>query len=227
MGPVRAVLTDIEGTTTPIDFVQSTLFPYARAHLPAFLAAHRAEPEVAALLAEVRHAAPGAAPLDTLLAWMDQDAKATPLKTLQGMVWESGYATGALRGELYPDAAALRRWAAAGLRLFVYSSGSVAAQKLIFAHSTEGNLAALFAGFFDTHTGPKRDADSYDRIAIAAGVPASSMLFLSDVEAELDAAATAGLRTCQLVRARDGTQPSDRHATAADFDQVTARFGLA
>ena len=227
MGPVSAILTDIEGTTTPIAFVHRTLFPYARANLAAFLAARADQPEVAAELAEIRRLSHGAEPLDVLRAWMDQDAKATPLKTIQGMIWRLGYDRGELRGEVFPDAAAcLRTWHSAGLKLFVYSSGSVEAQRQIFGRSTAGDLAGLFAGFFDTHIGAKREADSYDRIAIAAGTPAPSMLFLSDVEAELDAAAIAGLRTCQLVRAEDGTQPSARHATAVDFFAASRHFDL-
>lgn len=227
MTPIAAVLLDIEGTTTPISFVQDVLFPYARAALPDFLAAHGADPEAAAAVSEVRRLAPGRAVLDTLLHWMDQDAKVTPLKTLQGLVWRSGYADGALRGTLYPDVApCLRRWSTAGLRLAVFSSGSSEAQRLLFAHTPEGDLSGLFSGFFDTRVGSKREAESYDRLAIALGLPAAELLFLSDVEAELDAAATAGLRTCQLVRAEDATVPSDRHATAADFTAVARVAGL-
>jgi enolase-phosphatase E1 len=227
MGPIAAVLTDIEGTTTPIAFVQRTLFPYARDNLAAFLAAHADRPEVAAELAEVRRAAPDAPPVDVLSRWMDHDVKATPLKAIQGMIWQGGYDSGALRGEVYPDAVdCLRAWAAGGIRLFVYSSGSVEAQRLIFGRSTAGDLALLFENFFDTRTGAKREPDSYDRIAIAAAVPASAMLFLSDSEAELDAAAAAGLRTCQVVRAEDGTLPTARHAAEDDFHAVSRRFGL-
>ncbi len=221
------MLTDIEGTTTPIAFVRDTLFPFARSRLPAFLAARAGDVEVAAELEAVRRAAPDAEPLHTLLHWMDHDAKATPLKALQGMIWRDGYAAGTLRGELYPDVApALRAWRAAGVSLLVYSSGSVEAQRLLFGRSTAGDLSALFSFWFDTAIGAKREADSYDRIAIAAGIPASAMLFLSDLEAELDAAAAGGLRTCQLVRAADGTRASARHATAADFAEVTHRFAL-
>jgi enolase-phosphatase E1 len=227
VGPIAAVLTDIEGTTTPIAFVRDTLFPFARERLPAFLSEHQHAPEVAAELAKVRRQAPDAAPLDTLLRWMDQDAKATPLKALQGMIWQHGYDSGQLLGAMYPDVApCLQAWAGGGLRLLVYSSGSAAAQRQIFGRSVAGDLASLFSGFFDTNMGPKREADSYDRIAIAAGVPASALLFLSDVEAELDAAAAAGLRTCQVVRADDGTIASTGHSTAADFWAVARQFGL-
>lgn len=225
--PPRAVLTDIEGTTSRIAFVHDVLFPYARAHLPALLKQRGAEPEVAAALAEVDSLAPGRDRLATLLGWMDQDAKVTPLKALQGIVWRDGYARGDLRGDLYVDVApCLRAWAAGGVRLFVYSSGSVAAQRLIFGHSVAGDLTGFFAGFFDTRIGAKRDAASYARIAAKTGIAPEAILFLSDVAAELDAAAAAGLAVCQLVRAEDHTVPSVAHPTAADFFAVAERFGL-
>jgi enolase-phosphatase E1 len=170
---------------------------------------------------------PGRPVLETLNHWMDEDAKLTPLKALQGMIWNAGYAEGSIRGAVYPDVApTLRRWVTSGLRLYVYSSGSVAAQRLLFGHSEAGDLTGLFAGFFDTNVGGKREAESYDRLCIAIGVPPAEVLFLSDVEAELDAAASAGLRTCQLVRAEDATLASDRHATAADLPAVASAFGL-
>lgn len=217
MLPPAAVITDIEGTTTPIAFVRDTLFPYARARMAAFITQPAAAPFVAETLAMV----PGVPALDTLLHWMDQDAKVTPLKALQGLIWDEGYADGSLQGALYPDVApALRRWHRAGIRLHVYSSGSVAAQKLLFGRSVAGDLTPLFQGFFDTKVGGKREPGSYDRLCIAINVPPAEVLFLSDVEAELDAAQTAGLRTCQLVRPEDGTIASANHATAADFTQV-------
>ncbi|MBC7800891.1 MAG: acireductone synthase [Gemmatimonadaceae bacterium] len=223
MIPPAAVLIDVEGTTTPIRFVHDVLFPYARARLPDLLAHRAHDPDVAAALADV----PGPDRLATLLAWMDADAKATPLKALQGILWRDGYATGALQGELYPDVApGLRRWAAAGLRLCVYSSGSVDAQRQLFGHSVAGDLVPLFQGFFDTAVGPKRDAASYATIVRGLFLPGAEVLFLSDIEAELDAAATAGLRTCQVVRAADATVPSDRHPTAPDFAAVARQFAM-
>ncbi len=224
--PPAAIVTDIEGTTSRISFVHDVLFPYARARLPAFLAERGAEPEVGAALAEVAALAPGVAPLDALLGWMDEDAKITPLKSLQGLIWAEGYASGALHGDLYPDVApALLRWHAAGVRLYVYSSGSVPAQKLLFGHTPDGDLTSLFSGFFDTRVGAKREAASYAAIAQAIGLPASEILFLSDVAAELDAAAEAGFQVCQLVRPQDETV-SANHPTAADFDAVSSAFGL-
>ena len=148
--PPAAIITDIEGTTTPIDFVHKTLFPYARARLAAFCAANRGHQ----VLADVPEPV-----LDTLLGWMDRDEKITALKTIQGMIWEEGYRAGTLKSVIYPDVApALKRWSQGGLRLFVYSSGSVPAQKLLFGHSDAGDLTPLFSGFFDTAIGPKRDA---------------------------------------------------------------------
>lgn len=221
------VLTDIEGTTSAIAFVKETLFPFAAAELDAFLDARGDDPAVAAILAEVREAAPGEEPRAALHRWMAEDAKVTPLKTLQGLIWRAGYLDGRLKGHLWPDVAAcLRAWASGGVRLAVYSSGSVAAQKLLFGHSAAGDLVPLFAGFFDTRVGGKREAASYAAIAAALGLPPGDILFLSDVAEELDAAAAAGMRTCQLVRAGDGTQASGRHAGAADFPTVARLHGL-
>jgi enolase-phosphatase E1 len=216
-----AIVTDIEGTTTPIAFVHELLFPYARARLPAYVAANPNDPDV---LEAARLAADGDA-LAALLGWMDADAKVAPLKSLQGRLWHEGYRTGALQAVLYPDVApALRRWYAAGKRLCVYSSGSVEAQKLLFGHTAEGDLCPLFSAYFDTRTGPKREPASYTSIAGAIGVAPSACLFLSDVEAELDAASKAGMQTCQLVRPEDGTIPSKRHPGHADFSAITVQL---
>ena len=221
MLPVAAVVTDIEGTTTPIAFVRDTLFPYARARLAEALAQ---APDIAA---EVAGMVPGTPPLATLLHWMDEDAKVTALKALQGRIWDAGYADGSIKGDIYPDVGpTLRRWVRGGLRLHVYSSGSVPAQKLLFGHTVDGDLTGLFQGFFDTRVGGKREPESYDRICIGINVPPAEVLFLSDIEAELDAAAAAGLRTCQLVRPQDGTVASDRHAVAKDFPEVGRLFVL-
>ena len=225
--PPAAVLTDIEGTTTPIAFVRDVLFPFAREALPGFLSARAGDEAVAAELAEVRKMVPGQPELETLRHWMAQDAKVTPLKSLQGMIWEQGYRDGRLLGQVYDDVApALRRWSQAGLRLYVYSSGSVEAQKLIFGHSNAGDLARLFSGFFDTRVGGKREPESYTRLAIGMNVPPVEIAFLSDVEAELDAAAAAGMRTVQVVRPGDGTVATARHATAADFPEAARLVGL-
>jgi enolase-phosphatase E1 len=222
-GAVRCILTDIEGTTSAIAFVKETLFPFASAALDGFLDAHEDDPKVAAILAEV----PGPDRRATLRGWMAEDAKVTPLKSLQGLIWRAGFEDGRLKGHLWPDVAAcLRTWSGAGIGLAVYSSGSVEAQQLLFRHSVAGDLEPLFGGFFDTRVGGKRETASYAAIAGALGLAPGSILFLSDVAEELDAAAAAGLATCQLVRAADGTRPSGRHPEATDFPGVASRFGL-
>ena len=215
---ITHILTDIEGTTTAIAFVHRTLFPHAASALEDFLARRGRDVDVAVILADV----PGDK-LATLRNWMAEDAKVTPLKALQGLIWRQGYEEGALRGHLWPDVApALRAWHARGLHLAVYSSGSEEAQRLLFRHSEAGDLEPLFQGFFDTRMGMKREAASYTRIAEAWGAAPSAILFLSDIAEELDAARRAGLSTCQLVRLEDGTQPSSRHPEAADFKSITA-----
>ncbi|RBM08512.1 acireductone synthase [Novacetimonas cocois] len=225
--PPRAVLLDIEGTTIPVSFVHDVLFPYARAALPALLREHADDPQVRAAIAEVTRLAPGVDPLTQLEAWMDRDEKIAPLKTLQGIAWAQGYRTGRLSARMYPDVLpALRTWSAAGIRLAVYSSGSVAAQKLIYGHTDEGDVTALFDGFYDLAMGGKRAAASYAHIMAQAGWVAADVLFLSDVVAELDAAAQAGLRTCQIARSEDGTVAGTTHRVAATFGEVSHMFGL-
>ncbi|MDE1164188.1 MAG: acireductone synthase [Pseudomonas sp.] len=203
---IKAILTDIEGTTSSVSFVFDVLFPFAAKHLPAYVREHAAEPAVAEQLAAVRAEAgePGAdvqRVIEILQGWMAEDRKATPLKALQGMVWAQGYHAGQLKGHVYPDAVqALKRWHAAGYQLFVYSSGSVQAQKLIFGCSEAGDLTPLFSGYFDTTSGGKREAQSYATISQAIGIAPDEVLFLSDVAEELDAARQSGMQTRGLVR---------------------------
>lgn len=222
---IQAILTDIEGTTTSIAFVHEVLFPYARARIAEFVAAQAAAPEVAAQLQalaelEGRALTPAQAGM-VLQRWIDEDRKATPLKVLQGMIWRQGYAEGTLKGHVYADVPpALRRWHARGVKLYVYSSGSVEAQQLIFGHSEYGDLTPLFSGYFDTHIGGKREAGAYREILRQIDQPpAPQVLFLSDIGAELDAARAAGLRTCQLLRDAQ-TQPAD-HPRARDFTGIS------
>jgi enolase-phosphatase E1 len=221
-----AVLTDIEGTTTPPAFIQGVLLPYARQALPDW--ASRIDlPDVATILGEIRRMVPDQPELTTLQHWSDRDLKLAPLQRLQGMIWEQGYADGDLRGQLYPDVPPhLHAWTAQGIRIFTYTSGSIPAQKLIFGHSTAGDLSPLIAGFFDTRIGAKRDPDSYVRLAIGMNVPTSAVAFLSDNESELDAATTAGMRTCHIVRPDTATTPSDRHPTATTCAEAASLLGL-
>jgi enolase-phosphatase E1 len=224
----KAVVVDIEGTTSTMAFVHEVLFPYAEEHMDAYVAAHRTDPQVAQAMFDAAREAdedPGvddATVLAHLHAWMKQDRKSTPLKTLQGLIWDEGFRKTGLRGHIYPDAVAgLRRWHDAGVRLYVYSSGSVAAQKTLFGNSLHGDLTGLFSGYFDTTTGPKREAVSYTRIARAIGLPPAEIVFLSDVDAELDAARATGIQTVRLLRPAD-TPPgaTTTHSSAVSFDTI-------
>ena len=224
-----AALTDIEGTLGSTAFVRETLFPYARESLRSFVREHRGEPAVETALVEAAEAS-GTSPrnepalVETLLAWIDEDRKTTSLKTLQGAIWARGYEDGSLRGHLYDDAVdALHVWRAAGIGLYVYSSGSVDAQHLFFTHSVAGNLMHLFDGCFDTTAGAKTEPSSYTHIAREIGMPAKHILFLSDSVAELNAARDAGLRTVQIVRSQDGTKPAPGHAFVQSFDALELR----
>ena len=203
-----AILVDIEGTTTDVRFVHEVLFPFAARALPDFLRAHADAPEVASELAAVRETIDEPeASLDeviaTLLSWIAEDRKATPLKTLQGLVWESGYRSGELTSPMYVDAVeALRRWKEEGRTLAVYSSGSEAAQKLLFGHTAAGDLTPLFSGWFDTRVGGKREAGSYTAIAERLGRAAGTILFLSDHPDEVAAAHDAGMKAIRIDRER-------------------------
>ncbi len=222
----KAILTDIEGTTSSIRFVKDVLFPYARQRLPAFIETHADTPEVQHWLHEAAKEAGWVSAsrqeiIDLLISWIDADRKSTALKALQGMIWKDGYESGEYRAHLYPEVAArLRAWRDEGKRLYVYSSGSVPAQKLFFGYSEGGDLTPLFDGYFDTETGGKREADSYRRIADAIGLPASEILFLSDIVEELDAAHAAGMATTLLARAPDTCPVNGTHACVADFDAI-------
>lgn len=228
--PIRAILTDIEGTTSSISFVKDVLFPYARRALPRFVAARGKEPAVRkwldAVAAENGGMCEDGMIVEVLQGWIDEDRKHTALKALQGMIWADGYRSADFSAHIYPDAAdALKRWHAEGLPLYVYSSGSVPAQRLFFGHSDAGDLTPMFSGWFDTEMGGKREADSYRNIVAAMGMPAEDILFLSDVVEELDAAREAGLRTALIDRLEDYPQPRNddathRHPRVERFDQI-------
>jgi len=228
---IRAILTDIEGTTSSISFVKEVLFPYAREALPGFVRLHGKEPQVRRWLDMVATEIAASACQDeviveTLQGWIDQDRKHTALKALQGMIWDVGYRNGDYTAHLYPEVAAvLRRWHEAGLPLYVYSSGSVPAQKLFFGFSAAGDLNGLFSGNFDTEIGGKRETASYARIAEAIDLAPGQILFLSDVVEELDAAREAGMGTVLLDRRTDYPSPRDGqaangHTRVEDFGQI-------
>lgn len=221
---IAAIVTDIEGTTSSIDFVHTTLFPYAARHLAEFLRTHAEDPNVVTQLAEVDRLVGRGLSLDEQIAvlheWIEADRKATPLKALQGMIWRVGYEAGELQGHVYRDVPPrLQQWHDAGRALYVYSSGSEEAQRLIFGYSIAGDLSRLFRGYFDTRIGAKSDVTSYTHIRTTVDAPADQILFLSDVVSELDAARAAGLLTCQLVRDDRCIRATD-HPLASSFDEV-------
>jgi enolase-phosphatase E1 len=239
---VRAILLDIEGTTTPISFVFDVLFPHARTHLRDHVTRHRDAAEYTRLFNQLREEQradqsaaravprwiddPPAARLDSLvryLEWlMDRDRKSTPLKELQGKIWEEGYRRGELQAEIFPDVpAALERWTAQGLRAGIYSSGSVLAQQLLFRHTPAGDLTRFLAWYFDTTSGAKTDSDSYRRIASAMAIPSASILFISDVAQELDAARAVGMHTRLSIRPGNPSQPATYgHTTIRSFEEL-------
>ena len=226
---MRAYLLDIEGTTTPVAFVYDVLFPYARAHVTSVLERHRDEEAVRADLARLREeqladGSQGLAPPEGPVAYvhwlMDRDRKSTGLKSLQGKIWEEGYRTGALRGEVYPDVpAAFERWRSEGREIAIFSSGSVLAQKLLFGSTRDGDLTTFIRAFFDTTTGPKAVEGSYRSIAKALDLATGDVLFVSDTPIELDAAHAAGMHTALCVR---GAGPDSRaaHPNVRAFDDI-------
>ncbi|MFF7361824.1 acireductone synthase [Streptomyces sp. NPDC008125] len=226
MNAVAAVVLDIEGTVGSASHVREVLFPFAGERFARWFAERRGTPEAAAALAAVGRrtgiAEPGEEEAVTaLLAWTDADVKVPVLKSLQGDIWATGYADGSLHGHVYDDVpGALERWRAAGVPVHIYSSGSVPAQRDWFAHTAHGDLTGLLTGHFDLDSaGSKREPDSYRTIARALGAPPRSLLFLSDTEEELTAAAAAGWRTVAV--RRGGDPRGDRlpgHTTIGSLD---------
>ena len=227
MPPILAVLLDIEGTTTPIDFVYKTLFPYVRDRVHEFLDAGGSDPEVQNVvgLLEREKAEEGKASLSTadyVLWLMDQDRKSTGLKALQGRIWFEGSRNGQLRGEVFPDVpSALARWLRAAIDIRIFSSGSILAQQLLFQSTRFGDLTRSLRGYFDTTTGSKADPSSYKRISRAMNVPAASILFVSDTLTELDAAHQAGMQTALCIRPGNRpVSPGHAHRTVSNLTQV-------
>jgi enolase-phosphatase E1 len=222
---VQWILTDIEGTTTEVSFVYDILFPYFRSHMDEWKTVDSdqmnqvlEQTRVLVLEEQSINLSNKEAIFDQLRQWSIEDRKITPLKTFQGMVWEQGFKSGAIKGHMYPDVKpALERWAEMGMKLAIFSSGSIAAQKQLFGFSTEGDLTPYFSAYFDTTTGMKRDEQTYHLIVQQLHTSANSVLFLSDIHQELEAANAAGMRTLQLVR--PGTQ-ANWSSCVADFSEI-------
>jgi len=236
----RAILLDIEGTTTPIDFVKDTLFPYARERGRDFILNHRHDAEIQAALRQlqadnVSDRAAGAPAIQTgshdsidqtisYYQWLiDVDRKSTGLKMIQGRIWEEGYARGELQSSVFPDVLpALERWYQQARVTAIYSSGSVLAQQLLFRHTMQGDLTPLIRAYFDTRVGNKKQPDSYTKIAGSLALAASEILFISDVIAELDAALEAGMMTALCVRPGNAPLDPDEagHLIIHSFEQL-------
>jgi enolase-phosphatase E1 len=227
MSIIQYILTDIEGTTTSVSFVYETLFPYFSTHCRAYIQKHLTEPKIRTQLEAVKTTvwAENEAQItdneaiETLLYWTKTDRKHTALKALQGYLWRIGYEKGEIKGHIYADVPpALAKWQQNKIQMGVYSSGSVEAQKLIFGFSDFGDLTSYFSHYFDTNIGHKREVSAYQNIQQQLQISAQNSLFLSDVEAELDAAQLAGFQTIQLLRG--STQASEKHAKVKSFLEI-------
>ena len=223
---VDYILTDIEGTTTSVSFVYDVLFPYFREHIwdlrnmtgIAEVDNAFAETKAIVLKEDGIELKSTEEIIEKLNQWCDEDRKITPLKTLQGLLWKIGYEKGVLKGHVYDDVPiALDKWNRMSLKIGVFSSGSVEAQKLIFGYSIKGDLTPYFSNYFDTKTGMKRETETYSKIAQIINFQPNKILFLSDIVEELEAAEKAGFQTIQLVR--PGTK-SNWQKVAETFSDV-------
>ena len=222
---VSAVVTDIEGTTTSLSFVKDVLFPYSRERMRAFIRLNSQEPEVQDAIREVAAEACISTESDAicnqLLTWIDEDKKIKPLKTLQGLIWEQGYQQGDFYGHIYEDAyLRLSEWHTQGMTLGIFSSGSCKAQRLLFGHTPFGDLTPLFDFYFDTRIGMKQSPEAYLKIAAEMAFPPPSILFLSDIEAELDAASSVGYKTVLLHRDTHQLPINTNHQIARTFSEI-------
>jgi enolase-phosphatase E1 len=238
---IGCILLDIEGTTTPIDFVYQVLFPFARTRVKEYLSRHWTAEGVQEDLAGLRReqiadtqngfAAPviseasDDAQLESAVAYvhwlMDQDRKSTPLKSLQGRIWEEGYRSGELLSQVFNDVPpAMERWHKQGQRVCIYSSGSVLAQKLLFEFTVAGDLTPLISEYFDTKVGAKQEAESYRRITAALQMPPKEILFISDVAAELDAAQAVGMQVRLSLRPGNRPQPENTYPAIHSFAEL-------
>ena len=238
---IRVVLLDIEGTTTPIAFVHERLFSHARSHLDSFLLANWTTADVQQIAAQLKAEYSQDEKAEGLPLWrdltadqardsvasyvrwlMDRDRKSPGLKALQGLIWQSAYSAGELKGEVFDDVPrALARWRDQDLRVAIYSSGSALAQRLLFASTCYGDLTPQISAFFDTSVGAKRDSGSYQRIAAALDCEPAELLFVSDITAELQAAETAGCAVMLCIRSGNAPQPgADRFPQLGNFDPL-------
>jgi enolase-phosphatase E1 len=233
---MKAILLDIEGTTTPIDFVHKTLFPFAKERIAEFVREHLAElnDEIAELKTEHATDDNYAKEFDEgspdsvaeyLKFLIDIDRKSTPLKSIQGKIWQQGYESGELLSEIFEDVPrAFERWKSQNKTIVIYSSGSILAQKLLFKYTNHGDLTKYISSYFDTNIGGKRDVESYRNIASALGFDPGDILFISDILAELDAAAAAGYQVALSIREGNAEIEDDfSYQAVQNFDELSYR----
>jgi enolase-phosphatase E1 len=227
---IKAILVDIEGTTSSINFVHEVLFPYARSKLSSFIKNNITKAEVKKIISEAFEIEGLEASdqdirieksIKLFEKWIIEDKKIKPLKDLQGMIWESGYRNKDFFGHVYEDAyQTLLEWHGSGLKIFIYSSGSINAQKLLFGHSSYGDLNYLFSGNFDTQIGSKKEFESYRKITEAIKLKASEIMFLSDNSDELKAAKESGMNVIKLARPEDKIESDIKYLSVKNFLEI-------
>ena len=237
---IRVIVLDIEGTTTPVDFVYQTLFPYASRKLESFLREHSQDPEIHSLIQDLRaqHDLDERNGLEPP-GWLDntearlrssvsygqwliaRDSKCTPLKSLQGKIWQQGFVSGELRGEVFPDVPiAFERWRGQKKIIGIYSSGSVLAQQLLFRSTSSGDLTSYISAFFDTRVGAKIEGESYKKIAASFSYAPNQFLFISDAVKEIEAARSAGMQAILCERDARASSPRSAQAVIHTFDDA-------
>lgn len=221
--PVQAILCDIEGTTSSLSFVHNVLFPLAHDRIDGFIKQNWGRDLIRQEIEQIKIQTGNNEPegiIKTLREWISEDRKDGALKSIQGKIWKNAFESGQIRAHVYPDVAPnFRKWQDSGIQICVFSSGSIEAQKLFFRYSEAGDLSKFLSSYFDTTTGPKSKSSSYEKISSELLLPAANILFLSDVESELDAARNAALQTIQVLR--EGVTPNvSGHPIVVSFDEI-------
>jgi enolase-phosphatase E1 len=212
----KLFLFDVEGTTTDVHFVHNVLFPYSKSRMKDFILGNRNRADVAGIVNDVKKTVKTEEHIlltdyeviNRLERWIEQDLKQASLKEIQGLIWDEGYKNGSFKGHVYPDVKPFfEKITSQGSKIGIYSSGSVQAQKLIMGFSNAGDLTPFISYYFDTKMGHKREVISYQNIMKEVNLPAGDICFFSDIPQELQAAQTAGMKVCHVVR--PGTEPSE------------------
>jgi enolase-phosphatase E1 len=220
MPAVQAVLCDIEGTTSSLTFVHDVLFPLSYDRMEDFIKQNWNSDLIRQEIQQINCENPDEV-IQTLRSWIKEDRKEGTLKSIQGKIWKDAFESGKIRGHVYQDVPPnFQKWRDSGIKICIYSSGSIEAQKLLFHYSEAGDLRQFIASYFDTTTGPKRESLSYKKIASELSLPAANILFLSDVQSELDAARNAGMQTTQLLREAATPKNFSKHPMVISFDEI-------